>query len=340
MERYPVAGEELHRQAIPSDSSPGSTSHGTLGSSSGSAGARILLGVRARNEEGMVEVVPPSVHRKLRKTRTMIMPADTTALHPSTSASTTCGICLTDEMADPVSFDCGTHVFCKDCMRRHCQERLKRGLLPDCPADGCKAEAGVESLSALLSAREFEEYLLVSLRATRRFRTCPRADCGTAVYIEEDATRQTNRGVAFEPGLASAVRCPQCKNSFCMVCAGAAHPKHTCEEARRKADKRGQRQLVLDGYLPQGLAVKPCPRCGASICKSSEDDCDHMTCSECKKEFCWTCFEDRDVILHHGNHYHTRSCRHYAAYDGPMEFLPNKCTECHRTGRPCRPLRK
>lgn len=88
------------------------------------------------------------------------------------------------------------------------------------------------------------------------------------------------------------------------------------------------------------LGVKACPRCRVACEKIDDDSCDHMTCSNCRFEFCWTCMADRRVILAHGNHYHRPSCKFYAAYNGPdaIEHLPNRCKRCAKRGVACRPF--
>jgi hypothetical protein len=60
-----------------------------------------------------------------------------------------------------------------------------------------------------------------------------------------------------------------------------------------------------------------------------------MTCVKCGHEFCWTCLADRQVIYAHGNHFHAKDCPFYFAYDGPPEFIPERCPRCRRTGKPC-----
>lgn len=338
-DRYPLAGEDMLTRI---SSLGGSPIRSRDRGSSGSWGARIPVGIRARNAEGLVEIVPPSVHRKMSRTQTMVMPMSASTLRAVVAASTECGICFADELEDALTFDCKAHIFCTECMRRHCQERISRGATPTCPAEGCKAEASVLILSTLLSTKEFELYVLSSLRETKRFQNCPTLGCGTAVYLEVPRPKGGAASTAestFEPGLATAVRCPECRKSFCLVCSQSAHPRYTCEEARYRRQKKLGGGSVLQEPLAEGLDIKPCPRCGANICKAFDGDCDHMTCSQCSKEFCWSCFADREVIYHHGNHYHKAYCRFYAAYKGPLEFLPDKCRECKRTGQPCKPSR-
>jgi len=87
--------------------------------------------------------------------------------------------------------------------------------------------------------------------------------------------------------------------------------------------------------LAKIFGFKRCPSCGNACIKEDGDSCDHMTCL-CGKEFCWTCLADRDVILHHGNHYHKRHCRFFVAYDGPAEFV-SKCSACKKRGKACMP---
>lgn len=89
---------------------------------------------------------------------------------------------------------------------------------------------------------------------------------------------------------------------------------------------------------PEQVEVKRCPRCQEAFVKEGDDSCDHMRCSSCRWEFCWTCLADRNAILHHGCHHHDRHCKFYAPFDEPLRYL-EKCPSCRRGGRPCRPPR-
>mmetsp|Transcript_68761 Transcript_68761/g.149651 ORF Transcript_68761/g.149651 Transcript_68761/m.149651 type:complete len:282 (+) Transcript_68761:72-917(+) len=87
--------------------------------------------------------------------------------------------------------------------------------------------------------------------------------------------------------------------------------------------------------LAEAFGFKRCPGCNEACEKEDEWACDHITC-RCGHEFCWICFADRRVIFHHGNHFHRPSCKYYFGYTGPLEYR-ERCPECCRTGRPCRP---
>jgi len=130
------------------------------------------------------------------------------------------------------------------------------------------------------------------------------------------------------------VRCPDCQACFCIICTLPAHPDMSCEDAR-KVKKREEPQQISAEL--QDLPIKECPRCGVLCEKADDAACDHMTCYSCGKQFCWTCLEDREVIYAHGNHHHLPSCRFFFAYDGPLEYLPERCWVCKRDQRPCVP---
>ena len=57
---------------------------------------------------------------------------------------------------------------------------------------------------------------------------------------------------------------------------------------------------------------KKCPKCSSQIEKL--DGCDHMTCTQCRHEFCWSCLANYNSIRRDGNHRHESGCKHYAPY--------------------------
>mmetsp|Transcript_129386 Transcript_129386/g.374696 ORF Transcript_129386/g.374696 Transcript_129386/m.374696 type:complete len:397 (+) Transcript_129386:59-1249(+) len=314
----------------------------------------IPMGIRARGADGSVMVAPESIRNRLKASRTAVFDEAACRTTEPSASDTECSICCsTGDLVQ--AFDCQVHAFCSLCIRRHCQERLAMGMLPTCLAV-CHADADPCQLQRLLEPQDWELYLVTTLRATQRYQNCPHEGCGAMVYLEEAMSLAQSpaafvptpslpvpRGFWFEPGLKTSVRCPDCKKSFCVVCCQSAHPRYTCEDARRRRLAKGVTAKADDSSAcyallrAQGLDVKPCPRCGHAICKANEEDCDHMTCSRCKKEFCWSCLADREVIFHHGNHYHAPQCRFFAAYKGAPEFLPERCRQCQARGKACTP---
>jgi len=94
--------------------------------------------------------------------------------------------------------------------------------------------------------------------------------------------------------------------------------------------------------LGPGLIAKACPRCREVYEKEDDAQCDHMKCSNCELEFCWTCLSDRAVIEAHGNHYHTPRCKFWfppPTKEPAVQFL-ERCSTCRKTRRPCKPPTK
>lgn len=111
------------------------------------------------------------------------------------------------------------------------------------------------------------------------------------------------------------------------------------DEARpREAEDEEQRQLREMLREAMGIEVRQCPFCGEACVKDNPDDCDHIHCL-CGREFCWQCLADREVIFHHGNHYHKPGCPYRFDFQEQELKLHPKCPQCKKTGRPCRPPR-
>jgi ariadne-1 len=73
------------------------------------------------------------------------------------------------------------------------------------------------------------------------------------------------------------VTCYKCKTAFCFDCTKPAHQPANCEDIEAWKD-----------WLKAN--AKPCPKCKAPI--SKKQGCMHMTCPQCKYEWCWLCEGD------------------------------------------------
>ena len=79
-----------------------------------------------------------------------------------------------------------------------------------------------------------------------------------------------------------AMTCEKCGYHFCFEHSNA-HPDSTCQkyEAKIRSDVVRAKQVV------KAMGSRPCPHCKFDTLKDS--GCNHMTCSGCRKEWCWLC---------------------------------------------------
>jgi hypothetical protein len=75
-----------------------------------------------------------------------------------------------------------------------------------------------------------------------------------------------------------------CGATFCFTCGEEAHRPVACSTVRAWLTKNSAESENLNWILAN---TKPCPKCHRPIEKNQ--GCMHMTCSQCRHEFCWLC---------------------------------------------------
>ena len=104
----------------------------------------------------------------------------------------------------------------------------------------------------------------------------------------------------------------KCGGTFCFTCKEEAHRPVDCETVKQWNIKNSAESENLTWIIAN---TKPCPKCQRPIEKNQ--GCMHMTCSQCRHEFCWLC---RGAWTEHG--------------DGTGGFYA--CNRCVPAGyRPC-----
>ena len=78
-----------------------------------------------------------------------------------------------------------------------------------------------------------------------------------------------------------------CGFEFCLKCQDEEHKPAPCELVKMWRDKETSDK---ENNLWIKANTKPCPKCKTSIEKNQ--GCMHMTCSNCKYDFCWLCLKD------------------------------------------------
>jgi hypothetical protein len=184
-----------------------------------------------------------------------------------------CSIC--DQTLVLYTLECG-HTFCYDC----CQEWTKECIsqihpTPLCPQLHCRQP--ISHLQPLLHPHEIESYhkklFRSSLISLPHFYWCP--NCPYGFFLDESSCSHNTSPY-------STLTCPQCKYHWCRKCQALIHSNLNCDEAFCLLSKEEQEYRNW-----KTINTKPCPVCKTAIEKNN--GCNHMSCTQCKYEFCWLC---------------------------------------------------
>lgn len=283
-----------------------------------------------------------------------------------------CPICF--EALEPAEGEtfCGVHLYCAECANRSARVELRQGRVPRCP--DCFVQIEPVAAQRILSMEDLDSYHRLALWSNDGVAVCPR--CREGLYADAGEDPGGRCGTAVCPACSHEF-CVECRGPAhpdIADCDEAARVRRgrrggggrrraasdhvakplpaapfACAFAATAAPRTSPHNTFVAGgsSMPSGfqdtasifgaLGIKACPRCRAMVEKQDDESCDHMTCAQCKHEFCWSCLADRSVIYAHGNHFHRPSCRFYATYGGPAEYLPDKCRRCAHRGVPCTP---
>lgn len=202
---------------------------------------------------------------------------------PSTSQGkqeATCSICFDNfRSKDMLSASCG-HLFCKDCYKGYLNEHISSGpacLDLRCPIPGCKACVPVEIVHKVCAKEMVAKYEEFALRSfiddNRKVSWCTGGGCENAIYCRVDRGSEDALDVICN-----------CGASFCFNCKEEAHRPVQCDTVKKWITKNSAESENLNWIMAN---TKPCPKCHRPIEKNQ--GCMHMTCSQCRFEFCWLC---------------------------------------------------
>lgn len=198
-------------------------------------------------------------------------------------ASRECPICFMDDLdpADMFCMPCG-HSFCRDCWYGFIQCKIGDGpscVRESCPQTDCKEALTEEEVGTLAPdlLPKFEEYQLRSfVEMNGSTRWCPGPGC-TKVAMESSPTFAST-------GFSASVAECKCGTLFCLRCGEEPHAPSTCAELGRWKEKCKNESETANWILAN---TKCCPKCSTRIEKNQ--GCNHMSCQQCKYEFCWIC---------------------------------------------------
>lgn len=203
-----------------------------------------------------------------------------------------CGICYdpddSDEEEDeePEEFfalDCG-HTFCSLCWQGWLEAKFEEG--PECIFTKCmKPKCGeVVPTSFYLKmvdkekGAKIEQYVANAFVSQNAFvKWCPAKNCGRAIEYKKKGMRT--------------VKCV-CGHSFCFGCGGENHDPAPCKIVLDWNKKNNSESSIFE-WIEKNKSekdVKNCTKCHIVIEKNQ--GCKHMTCKNCKHEFCWLCYQN------------------------------------------------
>jgi len=192
-----------------------------------------------------------------------------------------CNETLTKEEMENNFVEC-FHGFCDECYFNYFKEKINNNEIDKikCPEKNCEniiyndfiEKKLILDISLLEKYKKLKEKRQLLLDPNIKF--CPFANC------ESYARKEKNKYV-------------MCKNGhkFCFNCLNNWHENKPCieEDPNFKKWKKSNN-------------VRKCPKCKCFIEK--EVGCNHMTCFNCKYQFCWICMKE-----YHYDHYDSGACR-------------------------------
>lgn len=193
----------------------------------------------------------------------------------TTKQGKVCGICRDEVPAkDLVAIGCN-HFFCRACYTQYLISKVDEGVgcpLTRCPEFRCTEVVTENFFRSLAPAEKLATYSRYNLKSfvdmSSSFRWCPGRGCD---YI------------AMGSNQLRAVLC-KCGMLFCFRCGEEAHVPASCDDMVTWAEKCRNESETANWILAN---TRKCPKCCTRIEKNQ--GCNHMTCRQCKFEFCWIC---------------------------------------------------
>ena len=184
---------------------------------------------------------------------------------------TYCELCM-DEMTkseiESNTLPC-KHLFCNDCYLNYFQDKIKNNKVGKitCIQHKCPHEFDDEFIIGHLAGdniliNKYKKFKLRNkLYDDSNIKFCPVKDC------ESYAKREGNEKY---------VTCLE-GHQFCFDCSKPWHGNKKCQDELDKDFRKWKKNKL----------IKRCPKCKFWTEKNS--GCNHMTCPECKYEWCWLC---------------------------------------------------
>jgi len=241
---------------------------------------------------------------------------------PSNILRVTCTICMEEiPTTQMIKLACD-HELCSICIKNMISSALG-SITTDIPLrcpffrNGCTSmiEPDLPVLQDIIdkdALETFEKYNILKAHIPiDKLRYCPNPECEMPyelIETEMPSTPPTTVDYLYY------LNCFQCGQGICTYCNDRWHESMSCE-AFKNGDQQDARDLSI--YIKN--YCKKCPNCHVDTQKiqtneqeqyelrtglaSGTSECHHVTCSNCKSDFCWTCLKGYTAHL-----YYHREC--------------------------------
>ena len=182
-----------------------------------------------------------------------------------------CNVCFEDVEGEDIKFNllpCN-HVCCTECWTNYLKALITEAKVDriKCVEYKCKEEISEEFILNHIKQDKklVEKYYKFKSRASilkdPNKKYCPEPDCDN--YLEKKGEQKYVK----------------CKNGheYCFECLRKPHGDSSCEQFMEK-------EFMI---WKKDKRVKKCPRC--KIYTEKNEGCNHMTCTNCKYQWCWLC---------------------------------------------------
>eukprot|EP00012_Vannella_robusta_P013980 CAMPEP_0206210078 /NCGR_PEP_ID=MMETSP0166-20121206/17308_1 /ASSEMBLY_ACC=CAM_ASM_000260 /TAXON_ID=95228 /ORGANISM="Vannella robusta, Strain DIVA3 518/3/11/1/6" /LENGTH=660 /DNA_ID=CAMNT_0053631633 /DNA_START=718 /DNA_END=2697 /DNA_ORIENTATION=+ len=218
-----------------------------------------------------------------------------------------CTICSMDVLSNEMYSlqSCG-HSFCEDCWRMYLTIQIKEGqAFVNCAHMDCTALVPEVDVKRLVDGEVYQKYCTFFMQSfvdnNDNVKWCPAPGCGNAVN-----SSMIN---------GNTVTCA-CSYRFCFRCSEEAHEPASCKQVKMW-QKKCQDESETNNWIVAN--TQECPKCGLPTEKNG--GCNHMTCRQCKHEYCWVCNKDWKG---HNDFY---SCNRYKSKDDKKSSKKNSRKE-------------
>ena len=194
-----------------------------------------------------------------------------------------CQICYSEiDASNSFALAC-QHTFCNECWTQYLSEKVRsgfHGISAACMQTQCNMMVGHTKFDRFLaqSPKDKEMYWKWLSKSftddNRNIKWCPNVQCEFCCE-RTDLARMLDEVVC------------ECGTAFCFACGEYTHKPCDCATADKWNVKSNAESENVTWIAAN---TKPCPRCQRNIEKNQ--GCNHMTCAQCRHEFCWICMGD------------------------------------------------